>query len=123
MRSLKINQKPFYALNYKGVVDVVDSEGNLTGEKMIEYSKAFTINANLSGAKGSSQSEVFGTDIHYDKKFTLTSQEFKRLKLTENSVFFIDKKVEYEDGQPLYNYRVKKIADVINDVAIAIERV
>lgn len=123
MRSLIINQKPFYALNYKGVVDVVDSEGNLTGEKMIEYSKAFTINANLSGAKGSSQSEVFGTDIHYDKTFTLTSQEFKRLKLTENSVFFIDKKVEYENGQPLYNYRVKKIADVINDVAIAVERV
>ena len=110
-------------MNYKGVVDVVDSEGNLTGEKMIEYSKAFTINANLSGAKGSSQSEVFGTDIHYDKTFTLTSQEFKRLKLTENSVFFIDKKVEYENGQPLYNYRVKKIADVINDVAIAVERV
>lgn len=123
MRSLIVNKKPFYALNYKGVVDVRDSEGNLTGEKTIEYTKAFKVKANLSGAKGSSQSEVFGTDIHYDKTFTLSNDEFNKLKLTENSVFFIDKKVEYENGQPLYNYRVKKIADVINDVAIAIERV
>ena len=123
MRNLKINEKTFYALNYKGVVDVTDGDGNLTGEKSITYSKAFKVHANISGAKGSSQAEIFGTDIRYDKTFMLTSKEFERLKITENTVFFVGITPVYEDGKPLYNYRVKKIAEVINDVAIAIEKV
>lgn len=123
MRDLIINQKHFYALNYKGVEDVVDEEGNLTGEKTIVYSKAFIVKANLSGARGSAQSEIFGTDVHYDKSFVLTTEQLEHYKLTENSVFFVDKKPQYKDGQPLYDYRVKKIADCINDVAIAIVKV
>lgn len=123
MRNLIINQKSFYALNYKGVEDVRDSEGNLTGEKSIIYSKAFKVHTNLSGAKGTSQAEVFGTDIHYDKTFTLTTDELERLKITENTVFFVGMTPKYEDGKPLYNYRVKKIADAVNDVVIAIEKV
>lgn len=123
MRNLVKNKKPFYALNYLRNEDVLDEDGNLTGEKTVIYTKAFKVKANISGARGSSQSEIFGTDIRYDKSFVLTTAEFKRLKLTENSVFFIDKKPTYEDGQPLYDYRVKKIAEVINDVAIAVEKV
>lgn len=123
MRNLEINKKPFYALNYIDNVDVVDSEGNFTGEKTVKYTKPFVVKANLSGARGTSQSEIFGTDIHYDKTFTLTTKELEELKITENSVFFIGMKPKFENGQPLYNYRVKKIADVINDVAIALEKV
>ena len=123
MRNLEINKKTFYALNYLGNQDVVDDEGNLTGEKKIAYTRPFKVRANISGAKGSSQAEIFGTDIHYDKTFTLTTTELSRLKITENTVLFVGKKPEYKDGQPLYNYRIKKIADDINDVVVAIEKV
>lgn len=123
MRDLSINKRPFYALNYIGNVNVVDGDGHLTGEKTIQYTKAFEVKANISGAKGSSQSEIFGTDINYDKTFVITREYFERLKLTENSVFFVDMKPTYKNGQPLYNYRVKKIADSVNDVAIAIVKV
>lgn len=123
MRNLEINKKTFYCLNYIEDVDVRDRDGNLTGEKTIKYTKPFKVHANLSGARGSSQAEIFGTDIHYDKTFTLTTKELEELKITENSVFFVGMKPKFENGQPLYNYRVKKIADVINDVAVALEKV
>ena len=77
----------------------------------------------ISGARGSSQVEVFGTDINYDKTILLTKNEFKATKINENSVFFIENKVAYEDNFPLYDYRVVRIAETINEVVIAIEKV
>ena len=39
-------------------------------------------------------------------------------------VAFIDKPLTYEkNGYPLYDYRVKRIADTLNEVVIALERV
>ena len=124
MRSCAKNKRSFYALNYKGKEAYVDSEGYETGEEVITYSKAFVVRANISGAKGSSAIEVFGTDENFDKIFTLSVSELKKLKIDEHSVFFIDTKPTYdESGYPLYDYRVKRIADTPNEGAIALEKV
>ena len=66
---------------------------------------------------------MFGTDIEYDKTICMTKSDFERCKIDENTVFFIDKKIEYQNGTPLYNYRVKRIAETINQVVIAIKKV
>lgn len=124
MRCLEKNKRSLIVLNYKGKQPVLDSDGYKTGEEQITYAKAIRFKANISGAKGGTAVEVFGTDLDYDKSFTLSVKEFKALKITDNSVFFIDVKPQYEDnGYPLYDYRVKRIAETLNEVVIALERV
>lgn len=123
MRNLFINKTSIKYLNYKGEEQYEDSQHQLTGETIITYYPPKTLKCHVSGAKGSSQVEMFGTEINYDKTLLLTKQEFDKTGITENSVFFIDKPVEYENNCPLYDYRIVRIAETINEVAIAIEKV
>lgn len=123
MRNLMLNKTSHYVLNYKGEVESVDSDGYFTGEKTISYSKPIMFMGHISGARGTSQVEMFGTDVSYDKTLILTKSEFAKLKITENSVFFIDKKPTFQNNVPLYDYRVSRIAQTINEVAIALTKV
>lgn len=123
MRNLLKNTKSIYALNYKGKEEIIDANGNYTGEFKVKYDFARSIRVSISGARGSSQSEIFGTDIEYDKTICLSMADFKRYKFDENTVFFIEKKVKYDNGTPLYDYRVSRIAEVINEVVIAVKKV
>lgn len=123
MRNQKINESKHFVLNYKGEEKHKDSSGKYTGEIVISYTIPISFMGHISSAKGSSQVEIFGTDVAYDKVIVITKDKFKKLKINENSVFFIDNKPSYEDGNPLYDYRVKRIAETINEVAIALEKV
>lgn len=124
MRNLLINKTKHYVLNYKTEEMVKDSDNNYTGETKISYTKPIMFMGHISSARGSSQVEMFGVDVMYDKTLILTKKEFEKLKITENSVFFIDKKPMFDDSNtPLYDYRVERIAQTINEVAIALTRV
>ena len=123
MRNLIREKQEIGYLNYKGIEKTKDSSGNLTGEKQVVYKPLQKIKAHVSGARGSSMVEVFGTDISYDKTILLTKDELKATGINENSVFFIDVKPKYRNGTPLYDYRVKRIADTTNEVLIAVEKV
>lgn len=123
MRNLERNKQEFTYLNYVKVEDVEDENDFLTGEQKVIYTRAKKLKAHISGAKGSSMVEVFGTDIAYDKTILLTKSEFKTSGIDENSVFFIDIKPVYKNETPLYDYRVKRIAETINQVLIAIVKV
>lgn len=118
MRDLEKNKRTIYAMNYVGVEEVKDNDGNYTGENKVTYSKRYPIRTNISGARGQSLVEVFGTDISYDKTFTLKKELFDSLKINENTVFFVDTK-----SKEKYDYVVVKIADTINTVVIAIKKV
>lgn len=123
MRNLEKNKSPIRYLNYKSEEKAIDSEGNYTGETIVGYTKPYLIMGHISGARGSSQVEVFGTDIDYDKSILLTKEEFKKTGIDENSIFFIDKEVVFDGTTPLYNYRVERIAETINEVVIAVKKV
>lgn len=123
MRNLIKNKSKLYGLRYKGTTKVVDSSGNYTGETAVEYYTAQTFYAHISGARGSSQSEIFGTEINYDLTFVLTKDEFDKLGFDENTVFFIEKALTYKDDTPLYNYRVSRIAKTLNEVVVAVMKV
>ena len=123
MRNLNINKSKLYVLNYRGEEDVKDDDNNYTGEKTITYTKPIMFMGHISGARGSSQVEMFGTEVNYDKTIIITKQVFDKLKITENSVFFIGIKPIYKDNSPQYNYNVVRIAETINEVAIAVRKV
>ena len=124
MRNQLINKTKHFVLNYKGEEKAIDSDGNYTGEITIAYTRPIMFMGHISSARGSSQVEMFGVDVAYDKTIVISKNEFKRLKINENSVFFIDKKPTYDESNtPLYDYRVMRIAETINEVAIALEKV
>lgn len=123
MRNLNKNKTNFYALNYVGKEEVIDEQGHRTGEYLIKYSDKMCVKAHISGAKGSSSVEIFGTDIAYDKTIIMDLAYFKGLGLNENSVFFIDKEPAYDNETPLYDYKVARISKTLNEVAIAISQV
>ena len=115
-----------YVLNFKAKTKTMDSDNQYTGEETITYDDPIEFKAHVSGARGSSQVEMFGTDTMYDKTIVMSKCKFKKLNITENSVFFIDKEPVYDTTittMPLYNYRVSRIAETINEVAIAVKKV
>jgi len=121
MRNARANETVIKALNYKGTEDVLDNEGYKTGEKKVKYSPVIVFRASVSGAKGSSQVEIFGTDISYDKTISMSRNLFEKLKFDENTVFFIGVPAKFDNGTPLYNYTVKRIAETVNQVVIAVK--
>lgn len=123
MRNQMINKTKHFVLNYRGKEQTKDTNGNYTGEYTIVYSRPIAFMGHISGAKGGSQIEMFGIDENYDKVVLISKKLFEKLKITENSVFFIDKKLQYKDTTPLYDYRVKRISETINEVAIALIKV
>lgn len=124
MRNLKINEKTLYVLNFNGTVEVRDEFGNLTSETVNSYSDPIEFKASVSGARGSSQIEIFGSEINYDKTIVLSKKRYGCLGMDENSVLFVGKKPSYDANYfPEYNYRVERIAESVNEVAIAISKV
>lgn len=102
--------------------DVVEDEyGNETGGSKPVYKTAVKLRANISSATGSAQIEQFGNFAGYDKVIVTDDMS---CPIDENSVLFIDKLPEYsEDGTPLYDYVVKRVAKSLNVIAYAVSKV
>ena len=52
MRTVHRNKREISYALYSGVTDVVDSEGNLTGEQTVSYAAPVTTRMNVSGGRG-----------------------------------------------------------------------
>lgn len=135
MRGLEINKRTFWFCNYVASYDIRDANGHRTGEKLLEYSEATEMKANISPATGNSNAEQFGSLDDYDKVIVFTGES----PIDEHSVLFVDKDPEYttvstyEDVEgelvektyqvPKYDYIVRRVAQSINSVSIAIAKV
>lgn len=123
MRNLIKNKKGYVALNYVGNIDITEN-GYKTGEKRVMYSEEIAFTAHVSGARGNAVIETLGVDLDYDKTVVISKKLFDELCFDENTVFFLDKAPEYDgNGTPLYDYKIKRICDTINEVVIAVKKV
>ena len=121
MKCLERNKTEIYYALYERDESRTDEYGNASGERRVIYSESVKIKANVSPATGVSQVEQFGRDMKYDKVIVLDDVN---CPIDENTVFFIDKEPSYDsDGNPLFDYIVKKIARSINSVSIAVSKV
>lgn len=120
MRCMERNKVPFHYCLYDKAEPLLDEQGHRTGEKRIFYKEAVLFQANISSAMGDAQEEMFGKDTPYDKVIVIEDPKFP---MDENTVLFVDKEPEYdEQGQPLYDYRVEKVARSLNSVSYAISK-
>lgn len=121
MKVMERNKRTFWYCLYDRKEPIIDEDGNETGEEQIVYKPAKSLRANISAASGSSQVEQFGNLAGYDKVIVLDDTS---CPIDENTVLFIDKEPEYDDGgKPLYDYMVKRVAKSLNSVSIAATKV
>ena len=121
MRTMERNKVSFWYLLFDRKVAITDDEGNESGEHTVLYKDAVQMKANVSAATGAAQVEQFGNFISYDKVIVIDDLS---CPIDENSVLFIDKEPEYaEDGPPLYDYLVKRVAKSLNSISIAVSKV
>lgn len=121
MRIMERNKQRFWYLLYDRKEPVTDGDGNETGEETVVYKPAVSFRANVSAATGASQVEQFGNLTGYDK--VIITDDLS-CPIDENSVLFLDREPEYdEDGKPLYDYMVKRVAKSLNSVSVAVTKV
>lgn len=121
MRCLERNKVDFYYALFERNEDILDENGCKTGEQRVIYFPPVKMKANISTAKGESQSEQFGKDIKYDKVIVTEETD---CPIDENTVLFVDVEPAFDsDGNPLFDYIVKKVAKSLNSVSYAISKV
>lgn len=136
MKCLRRNRVRFWFCPFNSKVELLDEDGNRTGEYAVKYGAPVKVYGNVSAAHGEVQEEMFGRDLAYDKVIVLDKPSFP---IEEDTVLFVDKRPETEstsvridvDGtptvvsidRPLFDYIVKRAARTLNTVAYAIERV
>jgi len=116
MRSLERNKQTFYYALYNGVTEVVDENGDYTGEKEVSYSAPVKYRANISAAKGESETAPFGVETNYSK--TISTNDMN-CPIQEDSVLWIDRDPTTE----AYNFLVVKVAKSLNSILYAIREV
>ena len=117
MRCLARNCQPIWYALYHGETKPVDADGNLTGERSVQYSAPAKSWINVSAAKGSAGLEQFGNSTDYSH--TLVSDDL-RSPINENSILWIGRTPENDTP---HNFVVVKVARSLNSVTYAVREV
>lgn len=131
MRCLDKNKTEFFYALYEGRVPVVDEDGNLTGEHETKHGNPISCSANISAAKGETQTRQFGESESYDKVVVMG---MGAPPIDEYTLLWIDTIPQLnEDGTLMLNadetvitshdYIVKKVARSLNCVSFAVSKV
>lgn len=131
MRCMNRNKVSFYYSLYEGKAPITDEYGNVTGEYDITRSNPIKGSANISAAKGETQTRQFGESETYDKVIVVDNELDH---IDEYSVLWVDTMPRLngdgslevdEDGRVItpHDYIVKKVARSLNNVSIAVSKV
>ena len=116
MMCLAQNKQPlFYAL-YQDKTQIVDSNGNKTGQWNTSYSSPVEVWMNISAARGTADVEQFGINDSYTR--TLVTDNVN-CPISTDSVLWIGN----DPTSDPYNYRVVRVAKSLNSSTYAIEEV
>lgn len=120
MRCLQRNKQQIYYSLYLGKIEIIDDNGNRTGEYTQSYGTPVSLQVNKSANKGYSEIEMFGANIVYDNTIVTETN----CPIDEHTRLWVG--VPVYDGnnnlQP-YNYVVVKKAPSLNSVTYAIKKV
>lgn len=122
MKIMERNKSSYWYLLYDKKEPVRDEDGNETGDSRVVY-KAAVPAAGIMCQRlpVPAQVEQFGNFISYDK--VIVTDDLS-CPIDENTVLFVDKEPEYDaDGNPLYDYIVRRVAKSLNSISYAISKV
>lgn len=137
MRSLRKNQQKLWYSTYAGQITIYERDKNgeiifdeIDGEKIPRikseqagYNNPVSFYANISAAKGISDSEVFGVSLEYTKTISTCDMT---LPISETSLIWYEAEPKYNaDGtvdSASADYAVVAIARSLNNVVYAIKK-
>lgn len=120
MKLMKRNLTPIHYCLYSERIPLLDDDGYETGEYKVGYGEAVQLLCSVSPATGYAQAEMFGNLESYDK--VLITDDMT-CPIDENTVLFIDKEPEFENGKPKYDYTVRRVAKSLNAISYAVSKV
>ena len=123
MRCMNRNKVKFFYALYLGKAPIKDEYGNDTGEYEVKHGSPVEFSANISAAKGETQTRQFGENEIYDKVIVMDENA---PPIDEYSILWVDSTPTIkEDGttETPHDYIVKKVAKSINVVSVAISKV
>lgn len=116
MRSFLANQQPVFYKLLTGQEEILDQDGNATGQFLPQYGPLRPAMLCVSPNKGRVEAEEFGTLLDYDRTMTTADTE---CEIDENTVLWVDG----ADTSGPYNAVVRQRAVWKNSVQYAIKRV
>lgn len=116
MRTLKRNKRPVAFAFYDGVTELVDDDGNYTGEYQVHYTAPVKTMMNVSGGRGQADIALFGLTQSFGR--TATTEDLTTPFNTE-TVMWIERN---PDTEP-FDYRVVAVSRTINQVVLALSEV
>ena len=116
MRTVQRNKREISYALYSGVTDVVDSEGNLTGEQEITYATPVTTRMNVSGGRGRAEIELFGVENPFTH--TVVTDDLTTPFDTDTAWW-----VNADPATDPHNFRCTGVSRTINQVVIALAEV
>lgn len=116
MRTLKRNKRPVAFAFYEGVTELLDDNGNYTGEYTVSYTDPVKTLMNVSGGRGQADIALFGLTQTFAR--TATTEDLITPFNTE-TVFWVEKD---PDTEP-FDYRVVAVSRTINQVVLALAEV
>lgn len=123
MRCMTRNKTTFYYALYTGQTEIVDEDGNATGQYSVTYDNPAKLLGNVSAAQGEMQNRQFGDSESYDKVIVLDDID---TPIDEYSVLWVDTFPRMNANGTTdtpYDYVVKKVARSLNSVSLAISKV
>ena len=131
MKCMSRNKARFFYALYEGKTPITDDYGNVTGEYDIHHGKPTEFFANISAAKGETQTRQFGENESYDKVIVMDGDA---PPIAEYAVLWVDRTPQLDEEGNLavnekdevitpHDYIVKKVAKSLNVVSLAISKV
>lgn len=116
MRTLQRNKRTIWYALYNGVTEVVDEDGNYTGEQEVSYGEPIDAKMNVSGGRGQAEIELFGVD----NPFTRTAvTDDLTTPFTTDTIWWFEADPETDP----HNYRCTGVSRTINQVVIALAEI
>jgi len=120
MRCLAKNKKVLYYALYSGKTELVDGDGNSTGEYVITHGTPMVMKANVSPATGNYDLNLYGINGQYSH--VIVTDDMSCL-IDTNSVIWLDKEPVVNSVVTPYNYVVVRVSKSLTNIAIAIQEV
>ena len=116
MRTVQRDKRPVAYASYVGSTELVDADGNYTGEYAVEYSTPVKTLMNVSGGRGQADIALFGLTQNFSR--TAVTQDLDTNWNTEMVMW-----VERDPDTEPFDYRITRVARTINQVVLALEEV
>ena len=116
MRVVQRDKRTVWYAFYNGVTEIINSDGEYTGEYEVNYTTPVKARMNVSGGRGAADVAMFGFDSRYAR--SIVTEDLTTPFNTE-TVFWI----ETDPATQPHDYRVVGVSRTINQVVLALEQV